>query len=140
MAGSEETPAAKEAPIGDKERLVLVMEEYKALNAELLQRNTVLVQVGGISLAAMVALTGTMLTAQMPAWAYIVPLFGVGIVGAGWKVIDADARKVCLRLIEIENYVKELSGEERPNFPLSYQRRFGILARGYASRWGKQSL
>ena len=117
------------------ERVKLAMEEHKTLNAELLQRNTVLVQVSTACITAIVALVGFMSTTSLSIWAGIpLVVFVLVVLWGVWTAIDSDARNAAKRIIEIEEFVNKSSGGD-DRMPLSWQRRFGILSRGYADRF-----
>lgn len=121
----------------DNEKLELAklaIEEYKALKAELLQRNTTLVQMAAASIAGVIAIIGFITAKTIPlGWGITLGVTIVLLMLVVWKIVDSDARKACERLIEIEEYVNRIVGGDEKN-PLSWERRFGMLARNYAAR------
>jgi hypothetical protein len=119
----------------DLERAKIAVEEYKVLHAELLQRANVLVQMCGACIGAMIALVGLTAAGTIPWQAGVSLVLAVLVVAlAVWQMVDSDARNVCKRIGEIEEYVNRAVGGD-DFFPLSWERRFGILKRTYVHRW-----
>jgi hypothetical protein len=109
------------------------MEEYKALHAEILQRNTIMIQVFGACIAGIVALIGTMAFSHPKTMVWLILLLLV-IAGSTLKIVDSDTRNASRRIIEIEEYVqKTVQGDDKN--PLSWERRWGILKRDYLDRF-----
>jgi high-affinity Fe2+/Pb2+ permease len=121
----------------DLERAKLAVEEYKVLHAELLHRNTILIQILAAGVAAIVALIVAMTTEKVSlpiSWGLGLIILVVLFVLGTWKFVDSDARNASKRIIEIEEYVnKAVGGNDK--MPLSWERRFGILKRDYADRF-----
>jgi hypothetical protein len=121
----------------DLERAKLAVEEYKVLHAELLHRNTILIQILAAGVAAIVALIVAMTsdTVSLPVcWGLGLIIFVVLFVLGAWKFVDSDARNASKRIIEIEEYInKAADGDDK--MPFSWERRFGILKRDYADRF-----
>jgi hypothetical protein len=116
------------------ERAKLAMEEYKLHHAELLQRNTIFIQVTTTCIGGIVLLVGFMSSKQLPlpTGISLIALVLLLLVTV-WKIIDNDAKNVSVRMIEIERYVNGcVGGDEK--MPLSWERRFGLLKRGYLNR------
>jgi hypothetical protein len=116
------------------ERARLAVEEYKVLHAEILQRNTILIQIAAGGMAAIVALigfwAGERLHLKNVIWLIILV---VGVVGLTLRLVHDGAIKAARRIIEIEEYVNDAVGGDDKN-PLSWERRFGLPARGYVAR------
>lgn len=112
----------------------IALEEYKVLHAELLQRNNILTQHCGACIAAIVTIIGLIAVGRIPMqYGVVMGLFAVAWMLVIFQVVDSDARKACERIVEIEEYVNKAVGGDDRN-PLSWERRFGILSRGYLSR------
>jgi hypothetical protein len=112
----------------------LAMEEYKVLHAELLHRNGVLIQISAGGIAAFVALVVAWGSGNLgPKTTMELIALVLGGVGFFWWLIDGDARKASGRIEEIEEYVNAALGGDAIN-PLSWERRFGLHARGYIDR------
>jgi hypothetical protein len=111
----------------------LAMEEYKALHAEILQRNTIMIQVFGACIAGIVALIATMAFNHPKTTGWLVLLLLI-VAGTTWKIVDSDTRNASRRIIEIEEYVQEAVKGDAKN-PLSWERRWGILNRDYLDRF-----
>ena len=116
------------------ERARFAMEEYKVLHAEILQRDTVLNQIIAACLAAVVAVIGVALGGHMGVKLSMgLSLAAVAIGLVAWRLVDNDVRNAARRIIEIEEYVNKcVGGDDR--MPLSWERRFGLLSRGYVDR------
>jgi hypothetical protein len=116
------------------ERAKLAMEEFKMLNAEILQRNTVLMQIVAGGMAAIVALIGFGAVGRL---SFCLQFFLIALVllfiSGSWLMVHVDASKASSRIIEIETYVRECVGGDEKN-PLSWQGRLGIDQRGYWDR------
>ena len=111
----------------------LAMEEYKVLHAEILQRNTILVQVWGACIAGIVALIGTMAFNHPKTTGWLVLLL-LAVAALAWRIVDSDSRNASRRIIEIEEYVQHAVQGDAKN-PLSWERRWGILSRDYLDRF-----
>jgi hypothetical protein len=116
--------------------VAIALEEYKTLNAELLQRNTIFVQVSAATIAAIATIAGFKLADKLT-WLIAGVLFTAAVLAWGLtlRVITSDAEYASYRLIEIEHYIRALTGETDARFPLSYQSRFGIHGRGFFDRF-----
>jgi hypothetical protein len=120
----------------DLERAKFAMEEYKVLHSEIIQRNTILMQIITGGAAAIVALIGAMASPNVSLSLY----WGLSLIGVvlvfifgTWKFVDSDARNASKRIMEIEEYVNRMVGGD-DKMPISWERRFGILKRVYADR------
>lgn len=125
----------EEIDADNRTRANFAMEEYKALNAELLQRLTISIQILAASIGAIVALVAFTAGGNLTFWvgASLV-VFVVLVVAIIMRMVDSDIRYAAIRLIEIEEFVNRVTrGDDK--FPLSWQRRFGILSRGYFDRF-----
>jgi len=121
----------------DLERAKIAVEEYKVLHAELLQRNTVLVQICGASIGGIVAIIGFSLVGKLEwYWGFFLAFVLFCVMGVVWKIVDSDARNASKRIGEIEEYVNKAVGGDNYN-PLSWERRFGINKRRYRDRFRK---
>ena len=119
------------------ERAKIAMEEYKVLHAEILQRNNVLIRIIAGGIAAIVAAIGFWANKNLSSYATIwLIVMILGVLGVAWKMVDSDARNAAKRIIEIEEYVNQAVGGDDRN-PLSWERRFGLLARSYLDRFKK---
>jgi hypothetical protein len=113
------------------ERAKLAMEEFKTLNAEILQRNTVLMQIVAGGIAAIVALivAGGLSACLRTLLIFLV----ISFIIFAWLLVHVDASRASSRIIEIEAFVRGcVDGDE--NNPLSWQRRSGLNQRGYRDR------
>lgn len=119
----------------DLEPARFALEEYKVLHAEILQRNTILVQVWGACIAGIVALIGTLAFSHPKTMGWLVALL-LGVAAFAWKIVDSDTRNASRRIIEIEEYVQGTIRGDAKN-PLSWERRYGILKRNYFDRLKK---
>jgi hypothetical protein len=118
----------------DLERAKIAVEEYKVLHAELLQRNNLLNQMLGACIAVIGSLIGLIVVGTMRWQAGVSVMAGfVLALIVTWKLVDNDARHASKRICEIEKYVNGAVGGDDQN-PLSWERRFGILVRGYMDR------
>lgn len=116
------------------ERAKFAMEEFKVLHAEILQRNTILMQIVAGGMAAIVAIIGFRASGNLStcAMAGLLALV-LAFIGAAWRFVHVDAVKASERIGEIEEYVNRNAGGDENN-PLSWERRKGLKARGYFSR------
>ena len=116
------------------ERAKIAMDEYKVLHAEILQRNTIFNQViaalAGAGIANFAAyFNGSINTTAASA----VVLLGLLVFFLAWFLVDSDARRASARIQEIEEFVNSATGGDDKN-PLSWERRAGLVARGYIDR------
>jgi hypothetical protein len=113
------------------ERAKFAMEEFKMLNAEILQRNTVLMQIMAGGMAAIVALiaAGGLSICLKALLIFLI----VSFIIVAWLLVHVDAIRASSRIKEIEVYVSECVGGDDNN-PLSWQRRSGLDQRGYWDR------
>jgi hypothetical protein len=123
--------------------LSFVIEEYKALQAEILQRNTqAYVAVGGwaASVGALVSVTYSHAHGGLLQWPWlacaaaflVVSGFFTFVLGA----IVGDTKLASRRLVDIEKWVnKKTVGKEGAFFPLCWQREFGIDKRILFQAW-----
>jgi hypothetical protein len=110
--------------------LTAVMEEYKALNAEILQRNTQLFSVVIACVAGGITIIGLIYKAEMGcAPAMLVGASLIILLGIAFFVILKDTILAWSRLCEIEEYVNSKIEPSKSRFPLSWQREHGIVKR-----------
>lgn len=110
----------------DLERAKIALEEYRTLRTEILQRNTILIQIAAGGMAAIVALIGFGAAAHLQPWS-IVGLIALvfACMGLTWRAVHADTVRAATRIVEIEKYVNACVGGDSVN-PLSWETRFGI--------------
>ncbi|MDR6874362.1 hypothetical protein J2Y55_005396 [Bosea sp. BE125] len=116
----------------------VALEEYKALNAEVLQRNTQSFYCGLACLAALVSLIGFVSANRKVGviiFAVIAAVMIVRIFVMLFRMLENDMILACERLKAIETYVnKKLGNAEDSKFPLSWQTDHGIVARRAATK------
>lgn len=118
----------------EKDKILVMLEEYKSIRAELLQRNTVMNQtftVGG-TIAAGVIGAGVQLAYQygpsaLPGLASVLLLIAV-FVGFAWREIDKEARRANRHLVALEKEINRRAGGETL---LSWESTFGLDVDGY---------
>ena len=116
------------------EKAKIAIEEYRVLHAEILQRSTVLMQIVAGGMAAIVGLIGLGATAKLEVCTTLGLIFLVLVIIIGaWWFVRGDAMKASNRIIEIEKFVNSSVGGDEIN-PLSWERRFGLAARGTFAR------
>lgn len=117
------------------ERVKIAMEEYKVLHAEILQRNTTLVQVGSVGIVVLVTSISLWVGGSLQRWPALILIAGfiVAVVTA-LVIVHSDTKNASQRIGEIEEYVNKAVGGDGRN-PLSWERRFGLAGRGYRDRF-----
>src|SRR5215217_1231635 len=117
------------------ERAKLAMEEYKILNADILQKTGILMLILAGGMAGIVALIalgsvgnlGTRTTVSLV-------VLMVVMLAITSRLVHVDIKRASQRIVEIEQYINRCVGGDTIN-PLSWQRRLGVGSPGYFSRF-----
>jgi hypothetical protein len=124
-----------------KMALAFMIEEYKALQTEIIQRYTQGYLISGVGAAGIIGLITVMnspvFSPNHIKWqtGWFLIFAWVGILAFLFTMISRDTFLCCDRIKEIEQYVTKFVGSPDPNFPISWQTRFGIRVR--SPRLGK---
>lgn len=116
------------------ERAKLAMEEYKVLHAEILQRNSILIQVIVGCIGAIATIAGFAASDKLPyGFAIGLTITALAVMASVWMIVWSNSRKLSRRIIEIEEYVNDAVGGDDV-MPLSWERRYGLLRREYKGK------
>jgi len=101
---------------------------------KILQRSTVLMQIVSGGMGAIVALVGFWATSKIDlSIGAVLGAMVLTIIGGAWWFVRGDAKRASDRIIEIKAFVNRIVGGDDMN-PLSWERRFGLRARGSMDR------
>jgi hypothetical protein len=116
--------------LSQKDQIAVLLEEYKTLRAELLERHTAVLQLLAITTAGLIATIG--FTIANTAWiaGLITGLILFCGICAGALLLDNDSRLLSARLQEIEAAINRLAGKQL----LVWESTRGIEKMGYDER------
>jgi hypothetical protein len=96
-------------PFSHQEQVQILMEEYKTLRAEIIQRMASSFQTWGVAGTASVAISGIVAAYSVPIGALLLIMFFL-VIWLAWRVVDYDTRLNAMRLRELETTINELAG------------------------------
>jgi hypothetical protein len=131
LSAQAETP--KQNDFSQKEKVGIILEEYKTLRSESIERHTAFMQLFTIASSGLVAALGFAIV-QRSIFGVIITLFAyaAGIV-TGQILLDYDTRLLSARLQEIEAEVNRRTNDQL----LSWETTHGIENLGYGERLGR---
>jgi hypothetical protein len=97
-------------PLERKEQIQILMEEYKTLRAEIIQRLASMYQIAGIAGTASVTISGIMAFQHSVLLGLILFVFFFLVIWFTQRIIDFDMRMNASRLRELETIVNNLAG------------------------------
>jgi uncharacterized membrane protein len=95
---------------GPKEQIQILMEEYKTLRAEIVQRLASMYQIAGIAGTASVTISGIVAVQHSVLLGLILFIFFFFVIWFTQRLIDFDMRMNATRLRELEAIVNNLAG------------------------------
>lgn len=116
--------------INDKEKIDILLEEYKTLRAELIQRNTTLNQLYLGFGAAFLTIAGIALDKRRVLVAFtLLPILGC-LTYLVTRIFDFDVKAASLRIAEIEQQINEKAGADL----LKWENEYGLPKIGWGPR------
>src|SRR5271165_4600122 len=79
-------------PLGRQEQIQILMEEYKTLRTEIIQRMASSFQIWGVAGTAAVAISGFVATYSIWIGILLLPIF-ILVISLAWRVIEFDTRR-----------------------------------------------
>jgi len=118
--------------LNEKERINIILEEYKALRAEVVARTTMQVQIYSVFGAGVITVIGLMVVYKIIIGGFIM-LCLLSILSTIISVfLTVGIRNIAEHLLEIESEINRRAGERL----FSWESKFGILQLGILSRRG----
>jgi len=111
--------------LSEKDKINIILEEYKALRAEILMRTTIQTQVLAAFGAAGISIVGVSIAYRMLLFCVVMTVLLSLIAWMTFMFLDGDFKNIAIRLREIENEINTRSGDNL----FSWETRFGLVGK-----------
>jgi hypothetical protein len=127
--GENESGKANLNVLNEKERIGIILEEYRALRAEIVARTTMQAQINSGIGAGFITITGFMVVYNVLAGVLMILLLSILSTALSIFLFD-DIHNLAERLLEIEDEINRRVGERL----FSWESRFGVQKISFRSR------